>query len=193
MAQIINVHPGQGELDDRITVDLQYDPTANGVSPNVSQVVFSDNVDAPQFNVTDRDTARRTMRIVVRVPADAVTGRIAVDLDGVPPISTVQNFTVTRQKQGPMSVARIQPPVGPYQRGTRMVITLSGVRISQQARVYFPRTDYGPANLQAVGAVFNDHPARCTVNSIPQQTADHGRVKIVGGPDAVYTRVLTFS
>jgi hypothetical protein len=193
VAQINNVHPGQGQVDDKIAIDLQYDPTPGGKVPNVVHVVFHDNVDAPEFNVTAMDSANRTLTVVARVPGDAVTGPIQVDLDTFPPISTVQNFTVRGQKPGPMTVTQIAPPMGQgYQRGTRLVITLSGHQISQRAQVYFPRSDYGPANLQVPGAQFTSYPARCTVNAIPRQAANRGRVRIADGPVAVYTRVLTF-
>jgi hypothetical protein len=194
MARIINVHPGQGELGDRITIDLEYDPTRSGGVPNVIHVVFHDGVDAPAFNVTATDSTNRTITLVVTVPEHAVTGPIEVDVDGQPPIRTVQNFTATRQHVVALSIAQIMP-AGPYQRGGGMTIILgNGNRISPQTRVFFPRSDYGPATLPAPAGTVTllPFPARCTVRPVPQQTADHGRVRVVDGQDAVFSRLLTF-
>jgi hypothetical protein len=194
VARIINVHPGRGQVDDRITIDFEYDPPGNGAVPNVVHVVFASNVDAPEFNVTAVDRALHRQTVVARVPNDAVTGQLEVDVAGAPPIRTQQNFTVTRQNPEPLRVQQIMPTMGQgYQRGTRMTIRLSGAMgPARIAGVYFPRSDYGPANLQALGVSYSQAPPTCTINAIPQQTGDHGRVKISLGPTAVYTRVLTF-
>jgi hypothetical protein len=192
MARIINAQPGQGQVDDQITIDLEYDPIQGGGAPNVAHVVFYNNVDAPTFNVTHIDTANRRLTVVARVPHDAVTGPLEVDVAGAQPIRTVQSFTVTRPNANPVTVTSIQPAMGAgYQRGARMTIRLAGVG-PKITGVYFPTSDYGPAVLQAQQTTYSQMPLSATIRVIPQQAADHGRVKIAMGPTAVYTRVLTF-
>lgn len=192
MAQILRVHPGTGQLDDQITIELQYDPPHRPGVPNVAHVVFHNNVEAPEFNVIAIDAQSRRLTVEARVPNDAVTGPLTVDVDGAPPIPTLQNFTVARQNPAPATVTRIVPPMGQgYRRGTAITIRLAGNANAQITGVFVARSDYGPATFQVQGAVTQQHPTSARI-TIPQETANHGRVKIALGPTAVYTRVLTF-
>ena len=193
MAQILSVQPNSGDVEDRITIKVQYDPAP--AIPGVAHVLFFDHVDAPEFNVQERDSGQRTLTIVVRVPNSAETGPIEVDLDGSPPIASGQNFTVTHPNPLPLKVTQLTPtmPANGYARGSPLTITLSRDTISQGTKVYFPRTANGPPILAATAPTIWSHPARVRV-TVPQQTvAGQGRVKVQAETQSALTRVLTFS
>jgi hypothetical protein len=196
MAQILNVQPVSGQVESRITITLQYDAIPGGGSPNVSQVLFFDNVDAPLWNVTDRDSANRTLTIKVEVPLSAATGPIEVDLDGSPPIASPQNFTVIPHgpNPDPLTVTQVAPamPANGYQRGSQLTITLSRQQISPGTRVFFPRTAFGPPIVPATAPVITSPPGRVRVTVPIQTVAGQGRIKVQDGEDSALTRVLTF-
>ena len=189
MARIVNVHPGSGQVDDQITIVVEYDPAPN--APNVTHVIFENHVDAPQFNVTAQDFANRQLTLVARVPSSAVKGPIQVDIDGVPPIGTIQNFTVTRPNPQPLSVTNVMPPMplNGYQRGSQLSIVLSRP-VPNTTTVLFPRTAFGPPILRPT------IPANVALNTVRvtiPAAAQTGRVKIrENAMNSALTRILNF-
>jgi hypothetical protein len=192
MARIVSVDPGSGRVDDKIQIEVEYDPTGGG-TPDVGSVIFYEGVDAPRFNVVGRDSTNRTLTIDVVIPAYANTGFITVDLIGITPIRTVENFTVIGQNDQPLRIQRLNPvmPNGGYYRGTALTFILTR-NIDPHSVVYFPNTRYGPPVYRP------PTPPRISGNqltvTIPAQ-AQLGRVKIQdgNGPDSALTNmVLTF-
>lgn len=196
MARILNVHPGSGEVEDTITIKLEYDEAPDGGTPNVAHVVFHDGASADTFNVVAHDAAKRELTIDAIVPTGAATGPIEVDLDGYPPIATVQNFTVTRPQAMPLRIEGIMPvnPNG-YAAGSVMTLALEPISIAetelQRAQVLFPRVVNGPANLRpTVPLAVTAWPPRLRV-TVPKGAAS-GRVKVHVGADSAFTRSLIF-
>ena len=186
MPRITNVHPGHGRPGDRIDITIQYDTQTDVPALNVQRVEFFDAENSVGLTV-DPEKENFRLRIAATVPNNAITGPLEVYVAGYPVVGTQQEFTVTRNRPAPLQVVSLRPAAG-GNRGSRITITLNEV-LPQNTRVFFPRSDNGPATVRAL-PVQVQHQS-CTV-TIPQATADHGRIMVAAGGHTVLTRTLTF-
>ena len=195
MVHIMNVHPGHGKPDDKITITLKYDET--GGSPNVAHVLFHENVDAFKFNVTHRDLANEMLDVEAQVPASATTGPIEVDLDGSPPIATAQDFTMDVPHTNPLKVERMLPPQGGpagYAEGERLTIWLSRQfsGTPHVPQVSFPKTAYGTPVLRGLQVRISSEPYHCQLNVNVPTGARTGRIRIYDENESIMTQPLAF-
>jgi hypothetical protein len=203
--RIVNVHPGSGSRNDQIEIVVEFDPPSGGGTPNVARIVFN-SADAPQYNVTERDSDNHTLTLQVRVPATATTGPIEVDLRAPPgsrttydPVRTEGEFTVGDSDDHTFRISNVFPamPDGGYQHGAELrIVTYPAPSQSNiSTAVYFPNSDNGPAMLRATNPPIQIRGNTIYV-TIPAQ-AKTGRVKVVNGqgPQApsAFTRFLTIA
>lgn len=187
MPSIANVHPGRGQPGDNIVITVQYDTQTDIDALHVQRVEFFDAENSLGFSVAAEKENFR-LKITAPVPNNAITGPLRVYVAGYPEVSTHQEFTVTRVRAQPLRVRSVSPRGGGA-RGSSMRITLNEL-LPANTRVFFPRTDNGPAILRVLNARFQGSSCRVT---IPRQSADHGRVMIAVGSHTVLTRTLTFT
>ena len=203
--RIVNVHPGSGNRNDRIQIEVEFDPPSGGGTPDVAAVVFN-SADATQYNVTDRDFGNNTLTLQVRVPATATTGPIEIDLRApagsrttYPPVRTEGEFTVQDSDDHTFRISNVFPatPPGGFNHGDQLrIVTYPAPSQSNTVTaVYFPNSDNGTAILRATNPPIQIRGNTIYV-TIPAQ-AETGRVKVVNGqgpqaPSAL-TRLLTIA
>jgi hypothetical protein len=191
MARILNVHPGKGKVGDRITVSVEYDAMGgHRGAPRVAHVLFSDGA-AAEFRVTAEDAAAHTLTLEAKVPYNAGNGPLEVDIEGRPPIRTVDPFQVIDPFAGTLRVVRTQP-ASPIRRQTRLTIVTSR-RVGDGVKVFFPRSPNGPPTLLArpPAVPIQVFPIGLTVR-VPAQ-AQNGRIKITDHAESATTRPVTFA
>jgi len=191
MATITRVHPGNGDIEDWIEITVQYNPTADGRVPNIAHVIFSDGASAETFNVRHIDSTTREITLSARVPIGAHTGPIEVDVDGEPPTSTVQPFTVQRQQGNPLRILRISAIGGAYTAGRQIQIYLAPDTIDTNVApvVSFPINVNGPACIPVNPRPHLTGPPPVVRLAIPAG-AKTGRIKVQIGHDVVLSRPI---
>jgi hypothetical protein len=147
---ITNIHPGAGNAGDPVIITVEFEPQgADKAVPQIDHVLFS-HTEATVITMLKVDKEACLFEFRTTVPLGARTGKIQVDLDGLPTIESHHDFTVQADIGTSLRITRVNPvqPTSGYRHGDRLRIDIDGINSGIAPDVFFARTENGPPTLR---------------------------------------------